>query len=136
MLRKFLLFGLVGTVNTAVDWGVFWLIGIVLPGAERIAWFAKAISYGLGIVVSFALNANITFRDEYRFLRETGSRAVGGTFLRFVAVAVLCLLINTTTYELLRGGVYFDLFGLVISTAASYIAGFLLNHRWTFTGHR
>ena len=50
MGRRLVLFGLVGVVNTAVDWLVFWAIGAAIPDAARWAWLAKGASYCVGRV--------------------------------------------------------------------------------------
>lgn len=132
MLRKFLLFGLIGVINTAVDWVAFWTIGAMVPGAADVVWLAKAASYALGVVASFVLNSAITFRAEYQAIRAQDPRGRGRAFGRFWLVALVCMLINSATYELVRGTAYLDLLALIVATAAAWVAGFLLNHHWTF----
>ena len=132
MLRKFVLFGLVGVINTLVDWGVFWVIGLVLPSAEQAVWLAKGASYSAGVVTSFVLNSRITFGPEYRAMKAQDSRSGRRAFMRFWVVALACMLINSATYELARGTSYLDLPALIVATATAYVAGFALNHRWTF----
>ena len=132
MLRKFVLFGLIGVINTAVDWLAFWAIGATVPAAADVAWLAKAASYSLGVGASFVLNSAITFRAEYRAIRAQDPLGRSRAFGRFWIVALLCMLINSATYELVRGTSYLDLPALIAATAAAYVAGFLLNHHWTF----
>ena len=132
MLRKFVLFGLIGVINTAVDWLAFWVIGVAVPAAGEAVWLAKAASYALGVVASFVLNSAITFRAEYQAIKEQDHRGGRRAFGRFWIVALLCMVINSATYELVRGASYLDVLALIIATAAAYVAGFLLNHRWTF----
>ena len=131
-LRKFALFGLVGVINTLVDWTLFWALGAVMPDAETMVWLAKGLSYSAGVLTSFALNARITFRHEYLAARQQTDTGGRRAFLRFWLVASLCLVLNSATYELMRGGVYLDLIALIGATAITYLAGFVLNLRWTF----
>jgi putative flippase GtrA len=132
MGRRLVLFGLVGVVNTAVDWLVFWAIGAAIPDAARWAWLAKAASYCVGVVASFVLNSRITFRSDYLAMTQRDRRAGRVAFARFWVVALLCLAINAATYEALRGTGYFDLPALVVATLAAFVAGFALNQLWTF----
>lgn len=136
MGRRLVLFGLVGVVNTAVDWLVFWAIGAAIPDAARWAWLAKGASYCVGVVASFAMNSRITFRSDYLAMTQRDRRAGRIAFVRFWAVALLCLAINTATYEALRGSGYFDLPALVVATLAAFLAGFGLNQLWTFRARR
>ena len=132
MGRRLVLFGLIGTVNTAIDWLVFWAIGAVIPVAACCTWLAKAFSYCVGVVASFVMNSRITFRSDYLAMTQRDRRAGRVAFARFWGVAVLCLAINTATYEALRGPGYFDLPALVIATLAAFLTGFALNQLWTF----
>jgi putative flippase GtrA len=132
MLRKLLLFGLIGVINTAVDWGAFWGIGAAVPAAAEAVWMAKAASYSLGVIASFVLNSTITFRAEYRVIREQDPRGGGRAFGRFWIVAMFSMLINSATYELVRGASYLDVLALITATVAAYLTGFFLNHYWTF----
>lgn len=131
-LRKFALFGLVGVINTLVDWATFWTLGAMLPNADQMVWLAKGASYCVGVLTSFFLNARITFRHEYQAIGEQRDGGRGRAFVRFWVVALVCLVINSLAYELMRGTVYFDLVALVGATAVAYLTGFVLNLRWTF----
>ena len=130
-LRKLALFGLVGVMKALVDWATFWALGAMLPNAVDMVWLAKGASYCVGVLTSFFLNARITFRQEYRAIgeRDGGRRRA---FVRFWLVAIVCLAINSLTYEVMRGTVYFDLVALVGATVVTYLTGFFLNLRWTF----
>ena len=136
MWGRLVAFGLIGVVNTAVDWFVFWAIGAAIPGAACCTWLAKAASYCVGVMVSFLMNSRITFRSDYLAMTERDRRAGRAAFARFWTVALLCLTINSATYEVLRGTGYFDLAALVMATLAAFVTGFALNQLWTFRAQR
>lgn len=132
MLTKLSLFGAIGVINTAVDWGIFWLLGTVWNKAHGFVWFAKAFSYGCAVCSSFILNSRLTFAKE-RFIllnRQRGSALL--LFARFVSVGSLCLVVNSAMYASVRGTAYWDWFGLLAATATSFALGFFLNQRWTY----
>ena len=132
MWGRLLSFGLIGVVNTGIDWSVFWAIGAVLPGAPDRVWLAKAASYAAGVVASFFLNSRITFRRDYRAMTSGRRGAARTAFVRFWAVALVCLGVNILVYESLRGTGYLDLPALVAATLAAFLLGFGLNQVWTF----
>ena len=82
-LRTFSKFSLVGVANTAVDFTVFWLLHGLL-GAPLL--LANTLSYGCGIVNSYACNKRWTFRD-----RDPDTRA---QFARFLALNLISLVIS------------------------------------------
>lgn len=130
--RKILLFGAIGFINTGVDWTGFWLMGLFLPKTMIAVWSAKAASYTLGVVTSFVLNTQLTFREQAQSLALSGLRSHTRLFIRFLSVSLLCLLINSSLYIFLAGSDYMQLFPLLIATSASYVIGFTLNNVWTY----
>ena len=79
--RRFIVFALIGGINTAVDFLVFKLAGAITPLAVE---YCQALGYTAGIVCSFMLNKNITFRDS-----EKGKTPF--KFLRFIIVNLVSL---------------------------------------------
>ena len=76
-------FALVGSINTAVDLGIFAaLTGLLALQPDR----ANAISYGSGIVTSFILNRGWTFEDLRGGLAEQ--------ITRFIVVSLASLLLT------------------------------------------
>jgi len=65
------MFTTVGGINTGVDFAVFKVIYLFTPLP---APFCQAVSYTAGVICSFVLNRNITFRDGVRtnFSSEMG----------------------------------------------------------------
>lgn len=82
-------FALVGSINTAVDLGMFAGLTVfaALP-ADR----ANAVSYACGIVTSFFLNRGWTFRDAR--MRD-GRSCIAEQFTRFIVVSLASLLLST-----------------------------------------
>lgn len=132
MFIKLTLFGFIGILNTAVDWGAFWLIGVLWPGAAAFVWFAKAASYSIGVLSSFVLNSSLTFRREYTAFQAKRGNSHLSVMGRFLAVALLGVVLNSFTYVLLARDAYMDRLALVIATGVSFGAGFVLNHCWTY----
>jgi putative flippase GtrA len=86
-------FVVVGGVNTVVDMGIFYLLGLV-PGMSLV--MAKAISYNLGTVNSFALNKYLTFNAGR-------SRKGWREFGVFFAINVPPMIIDLVELRHLRG---------------------------------
>ena len=131
LFRKLFSFALIGVINTATDWGVFWSIGVILSIQSQYAWAAKVISYSVGVIISYILNSRHTFKAEACSLKQAvpGQRK---TFIKFVVVSLLCMLLNMLAYWLLQSDQYFDLMALTVATLLAFIVGFSLNHLWTF----
>lgn len=115
-LRSFIIFGLVGIVNTGVDIGVFTLLtGWQLP------WLAaQVIAYGCGVMNSFLMNRKWTFRQQ-------GAMTKG--LLRFILLNLLTLGVTSACMMLLheRLGIL-----LWVSKGAVTVLGVVLN----FAGSR
>ena len=77
-------FLVVGASNTVVSYLVF-LLGYHYWFAGN-ALFAQPLSYGVGIVWSYAWNRNWTFQS---------SAGVGGEFIRFIVVQTILLFLST-----------------------------------------
>ena len=58
---QFIKFNVVGVLNTAVDFVVFWLLNTLLGTA---AYIAQVVSYSCGILNSYLWNSNWTFREQ------------------------------------------------------------------------
>ena len=80
--RKLTKFGIVGVINTAVDWLAFIFLREVLGVEPRIA---QVIAQALAVANSYILNKRWTFRDK---------GAPGKSIFKFVAVQGASLLIG------------------------------------------
>ncbi|MCL1828862.1 MAG: GtrA family protein [Oscillospiraceae bacterium] len=91
--RRFITFGIVGCVNTLVDFSVFTLCS-ELAGTAPVP--GHIVGYCCGIVCSFILNRNITFKD-------TSGSLILSRFFRFVALNCITLCISTGLIAVLTG---------------------------------
>ena len=80
-------FGFVGGLNTAVDWGLYWLLTRTVPYFAESLVLAKSISYTVGIINSFFWNKNFTFRAK-----QTPPRK----FILFFITNLMAVAINST----------------------------------------
>jgi putative flippase GtrA len=117
-------FGLIGFVNTAIDFGVFsigyYLLGLPIVGANLFSWI-------FAVSTSYVLNSMITFSVESR--RELTIR----TYATFVVAQLAGFAANTTTI-LVASHFVPVLFGKVLATAVSFLVNFSLSHLVVFKG--
>jgi putative flippase GtrA len=113
-------FGIVGLLNTGVDFAVF----TVLTLWDVPLLIAQCISYACGVLNSFIMNRTWTFQHRGQYTRQ---------LIKFIAVNLLTLLI---TYGLL---VFFNryvgwtmLFSKLIATGMSLIVNFAGSRLWVF----
>jgi putative flippase GtrA len=86
--RKAISFGLVGVVNTGIDFGVFW-IGVQEFGLPLIP--ANVLSWTVAVSGSYVMNSLFTFAAESG--RKLGWRA----YATFVVSGIFGLVANTAT---------------------------------------
>ena len=118
VVLKAVSFGLVGVVNSAVDFGVFslayYFIGLPIILANLVAW-------GVAVSGSYIMNSLTTFAHESG--RELRFKAYAG----FVVSQVAGLVANTTTVFVAS---YFMpvLVGKLLAIGASFLVNFSLSH--------
>jgi len=88
ILRKAISFGLIGVVNTGVDFGVF-MFGVKVLGLALIP--ANVLSWLIAISGSYVMNSYITFAAE------SGRRLTRRDYATFVASGVAGAIANTAT---------------------------------------
>jgi putative flippase GtrA len=88
VLRKAISFGLIGVVNTAVDFGVF-MFGIKVLGLAIVP--ANVLSWLIAISGSYVMNSFITFAAE------SGRHLKWRDYATFVASGTVGLVANTAT---------------------------------------
>ena len=111
-------FGLIGFVNTAIDFGVFsfgyYLLELPILPANLLSWVVAVSS-------SYVLNSTITFSIESR------RRLSLKTYATFVVAQLAGFAANTTT--ILVASHYMPvLFGKVLATGVSFMVNFSLSH--------
>jgi putative flippase GtrA len=115
---KVVSFGLVGVVNTAIDFGVFsfgyYVLGLPIVGANMLSW-------ALAVTCSYFLNSRITFSIDAR--RELSA----SNYLAFVLAQVAGFAANTTTV-VIASHFMPVLFGKVLAIGASFVVNFSLSH--------
>ncbi|OFW61977.1 MAG: hypothetical protein A2133_07060 [Actinobacteria bacterium RBG_16_64_13] len=116
-------FVMVGLINTVVDLGAFYLLGLI-PGMSHVG--AKGISYVLGICNSFAWNKYWTFNAR-------GSERGKREFAVFFLVNLPPLAVNVVVFTIL--GFWLDSGSLWVRMAKAFAAA-VVAVTWNFLGSR
>jgi putative flippase GtrA len=115
---KALSFGLIGVVNSAVDFGVFALAYYYL-GTSIIA--AQIVSWLIAVTGSYVMNSMITFAAE------SGQRLGLKSYGTFLAAQVFGFLANTAT--VLVASMFIPVWaGKLLAIGASFVVNFTLSH--------
>jgi putative flippase GtrA len=135
-LVQFIKFGIVGVLNTGVDWVVFYLLANSLLNDEKT--IAKVISFMVAMLNSYLFNTIWTFKKEYK-KATSGSAGVtkGAIFGKFAVVSLVgwgvnVLVFNRASlidYSLLGNK---DLLALVLASGAAIVWNFFANKLWTY----
>jgi putative flippase GtrA len=120
-LPQALKFGVVGVLNTGVDWGLYALLsgGLLFRPAA-----AKAISYGAGVANSYLLNRKWTFSSTVELRRSFGLfllANLGGTIIN---VGVMSFAIQVLRLP--------SVMALALATGITMIWNFLLGRNLIF----
>lgn len=120
-INKFIKFGLVGVLNTLINWIIFALLNFV--GVYYI--IANIIAYAVATVNSYIWNSKWVFKYNGKDKKETT--------VRFVILNLVGLALNTSILYFLVDILLFNkLLGLVITTIIVMIINYLLNKIWVF----
>lgn len=128
-VRQFIKFALVGAINTAIDWGIFYGIILVFSFGDNqaLSQLAKAISFLVAATSSFFMNRSWTFHSK--------SKKIGHEAAKFYAVSLVGLIINEAFFYLATGVLSWRrIFGLILATASATLWNFFANKKWTFKG--
>ena len=115
---KIVSFGLIGVVNTVVDFGIFSL-GYYLFGLPIVV--ANLISWAFAVTCSYVLNSRITFSIDRR--REFTIKS----YFAFLAAQLTGFAANTATV-VIASHFMPVLFGKVLAIGASFLVNFSLSH--------
>jgi putative flippase GtrA len=111
-------FGLIGFVNTAIDFGVFsfgyYILGLPIIAANLLSWI-------IAVTGSYVLNSMITFSVE------SGRELTVRTYATFLLAQLAGFAANTTTI-LVASHFMPVLFGKVLATGVSFLVNFSLSH--------
>jgi len=124
LITKFLKFCVVGTIGTAVDFGVTALCKEALKIQK---YLSNAIGFTLAASGNYLLNRNWTFVDS------KSSDRIASEYLTFMIISVIGLGINTLTLyfvsKKLKKGFYFS---KIVATAITMMWNFFANLLITF----
>lgn len=121
-LKQLIKFGLVGALNTLVDFAVYQLL--VRLGLHYA--LAQCVSYSCGLLNSYFFNSRWTFRKERKYTKQE--------FLRFLAVNLcslgLSVLLLRLCYEVLA--IQSDLIAKALVTPFVMLINFIANKLFVF----
>jgi putative flippase GtrA len=141
MARKVVSFALVGVVNAAVNYGVFWL---VLSAIETTPFLARAFDAAVAacgcassdsakviaanlIAWTVAVCNSYVMNSIFTFAAESGRKLSWRAFFTFAASGILGLVADTTT--LLIASRYFPIMvAKLISIGAGFVVNFTMSH--------
>ena len=128
LLRKAISFGLIGVLNTGVDFTVFWIgaqeFGLPLVVANTLSWSVAASG-------SYVMNSMVTFAAE------SGRKLGWRSYATFLASNILGLVANTTTLIVVANVLAPSLLddrsaqlaaGKICAIGASFVVNFSLSH--------
>ena len=120
-VNKFVKFGLVGVLNTLINWIIFALLNFI--GVYYIV--ANVIAYVIATANSYIWNSKWVFKYNVKNKKETTAK--------FVILNLIGLGLNTGILYLLVDMVGFNkLIALVITTGIVMIINYIVNKLWVF----
>lgn len=120
-LFRFIKFGLVGILNTLINWILFIILNIL--GLYYI--ISNIIAYSISTLNSYLWNSNWVFKYGGDNLKETS--------LKFIILNIIGLTLNTIILYLLVDIVGLrKLIALIITTGIVMILNYFINKIWVF----
>lgn len=120
-INKFIKFGLVGVLNTLINWIIFALLNFV--GVYYIV--ANVIAYAIATANSYIWNSKWVFKYNGEDKKETTAK--------FIILNLIGLALNTAILYFLVDILSFNkLVGLVITTAIVMVINYIVNKIWVF----
>ena len=124
LFLKSIKYSLVGLVNTTISFLVILILEQLSP---LNSYVINIIAYGIGVINSFFLNRNWTFKTSQKAKKETGE------FLRFIIIFIITYLLQfCCLWVLIEILIFPTLLSQAIAMALYVIVGFLLNNYFTF----
>ncbi|MEI6579310.1 MAG: GtrA family protein [Eubacteriales bacterium] len=119
--KSFIRFGIVGCINTGVDFFVFTILAFA--GADKLT--AQAFAYTAGIINSFLFNKYWTFKTKKADAKTE--------FIKFLPVNLVSLVFTLAGIELLNGVLNIDVFiSKIIVTVFSQLINYFGYKFWVF----
>jgi len=121
-LKQFLKFCVVGTIGTAIDFGLLYLL---VESAHIWYLLAATISFIVAVINNYIFNKFWTFEDRDKdFLRQFG---------QFLVVSIIGLGLNVLIlYVLVEFAGMWYILAKVLATGVVLIWNFFANKYWTF----
>lgn len=120
-INKFIKFGLVGVLNTLINWIIFAVLNFV--GVYYIV--ANVIAYAIATANSYIWNSKWVFKYNGKDKKETT--------IKFVILNLIGLALNTAILYFLVDILLFNkLIGLVITTVIVMLINYIVNKIWVF----
>lgn len=120
-INKFIKFGLVGVLNTLINWIIFALLNFV--GVYYIV--ANVIAYAIATANSYIWNSKWVFKYNGKDKKETTAK--------FIILNLIGLALNTAILYFLVDILSLNkLVGLVITTAIVMVINYIANKIWVF----
>ena len=117
--RHFILYSIIGTVSTGVEFVIFALLYRYMP----YVW-ANVIAFHCGIICSFLLNRSFNFKKEDKVILR---------FTTFYLIQIICLALNTLfLYLFIDCGNWNPLIAKCFSIVLTALVPFFLNKLITF----
>lgn len=124
-LFRFIKFGLVGILNTLINWILF----IILNSLGLYYIISNIIAYSISTLNSYLWNSKLVFKYSGDNLKETS--------LKFIILNIIGLTLNTIILYLLLDIVGLrKLIALVITTGIVMILNYFINKLWVFKKYR
>lgn len=146
-LRKFLKFGVIGVLNTLVDFGVFfvmdrWVIGegptLVLLGRTVAVglYLSNAVAYVTANIHSFVWNKLWTFQRRDRVTRREAARylatSAGYLLISSLGLAVFTRVLSAPFPAALIPGDYTNTLAKLPTACVTIFYNYLMNKFWVF----
>lgn len=136
-LVQFIKFGVVGVVNTGVDWVVYYILtASVLDGEKSVA---KAISFLAAVANSYIFNTIWTFKKEYESIAKSGQNNAKAMILaKFFIVSLVGWGINWVVFNAALGSFNPTIMGkpdlapLFLASGSAIVWNFFINKLWTY----
>ena len=125
-ISQVLRFAAVGIINTGIDLSIYFLLTRYVIFFGDFVFLAKAFSYSIGVVTSYLLNRNWTFKSN---------TATVHSFLPFIGVNLVSVALNAVLMILFLD--FFrieELFTLVLVTGITFVWNFLASKNLVFKG--
>jgi len=124
---EFVRFGIIGVLNTGIDFGVYWILTRQIPlfSDRPYIYIANAISFVVATIFSFFANKTWTFKAR---TGNTSAQAI-----KFFGVTTSGFFLNLGTFYVIHGlfGV-FDIYAKIGATAVSTAWNYTMSKTWVF----